>query len=282
MIDLHCHSTCSDGTVSPENLAEMGKDFHAFSVTDHDNCDGARRFLAASHGQHGLRLAGIELSIEPGEGYAQFHLLGLGIDVDAPALTSFLAVIREGRTERNHRIVARLAQLGMSFDEAELLKYANGEIIARPHIARVLMDHGWASSVKDAFERLLGKGRPAFVTRYRPTQEEAIEAIHAAGGIAVMAHPRYWTLDFDLLRKGLVDLRDRGLDGIEALYKANLPGETVEHMRIAKDMGLLITAGSDYHGANKPEIPLGMKSDQEQDIVERLASALTKYRRKEE
>ncbi len=276
MIDLHCHSTCSDGTCTPEELAEKGRDFSVFALTDHDNCDGCARFLKASAGQAGLRLAGLELSIEPGEGYSQFHLLGLGIDPESPRLNAFLDQIRAGRNERNRKIVARLAELGYPIQEEELLKYANGKIIARPHIARVLMDHGWATSVKDAFARLLGKDQPAYVARYRPTQAESIDVIHAAGGVAVMAHPRYWTQDFDLLRTGLRKLMDLGLDGVEAVYRANLPGETVEHLRIARELGLAVTAGSDFHGANKPEIPLGMQTDDDMAFLAPILARLKK------
>lgn len=264
MIDLHCHSTCSDGTFTPEQLAEKGRDFSVFALTDHDNCDGCARFLAASREHAGLRLAGIELSIDPGEGYSKFHLLGLGVDPSSLRLNAFLDQIRAGRNERNRKIVARLAELGMPINEEELLKYANGKIVARPHIARVLMDHCWATSVKDAFERILGDGRPGYVTRYHPAQAEAIDVIHAAGGVAVMAHPRYWTQDLTRLRIGLSRLKDLGLDGVEAMYRANEPGETVEHLRISRELGLAVTAGSDFHGANKPDIPLGMEPDDDE------------------
>lgn len=278
MIDLHCHSTCSDGTFTPEELAEKGRDFAVFAITDHDNCDGGERFLKASAGQKGLRLAGVELSIDEGAGYATFHLLGLGVDPAAPALNAFLDEIRAGRDERNRKIVARLADLGMPIEEGELLKYANGKIVARPHFARVLMDHGWAADVPDAFARFLGKGQPAYVSRYRPPQQRAIDAIHAAGGVAVMAHPRYWTQDYDLLRSGLVRLMDMGLDGVEAVYQGNEPGETVEHLRIARQLGIPVTAGSDFHGQNKPTIPLGMQVDDEQTFLAPILARLEKVR----
>lgn len=281
MIDLHCHSTYSDGTLTPEELAEKGRSFSVFAVTDHDNCDGCKHFLAAcaAQGHTAMRLAGLELSIDPGEGYSQFHLLGLGIDPDSPTLNAFLDKIRDGRNERNKKILARLAELGMPVPEEELAKYANGKIVARPHIARVLMDHGWATSVKDAFERFVGKGKPAFVSRYRPPQAESIAAIHAAGGVAVMAHPRYWTQDADMLRTGLRKVMDLGLDGIEAVYRANLPEETILHLRVAKELGLAVTAGSDFHGANKPEIPLGMKTDDDAAFLAPILSRLNDVRK---
>ncbi|MGN0847706.1 MAG: PHP domain-containing protein [Kiritimatiellia bacterium] len=280
MIDLHCHSTCSDGTFTPEELAEKGRGFTVFALTDHDNCDGCARFLAAGRGHAGLRLTGVELSIEPGEGYEKFHLLGLGVDPESPRLNAFLDQIRAFRNERNRRIVRRLAELGMPIRAEELLKYANGKIVARPHIARVLMDHGWATSVKDAFARLLGDGRPAFVPRIHPPQAEAIDVVHAAGGVAVMAHPRYWTQDLAKLRAGLLRLMDLGLDGVEAVYRANLPGETVEHLRIARELGLAVTAGSDFHGANKPDIPLGMRTEDDAAFLAPILARLEETRKR--
>ena len=155
MIDFHVHSTASDGTVPPEELAEMGRGFAAMALTDHDNCDGCERFLAASSrlGVAGRRIAGIELSIEPGAGYRKFHLLGLGIDPAAPCLAEFLDDIRAGRNERNAEIIARLNALGVLIACEEVAKYANGRIVARPHIARVLVEKGFAESIADAFAR---------------------------------------------------------------------------------------------------------------------------------
>lgn len=278
MIDFHCHSTCSDGTFTPEELAERGRDFAAFALTDHDTCAGSVRFLATASSHPGLRLAGIELSIDPGPGYSTFHLLGLGIDPLAPRLNALLEAIRAGRAERNEKIVANLAALGMPITLEEVRAHAGSEIIARPHIALALMDHGWATDMKDAFARIIGYGKPAYVARYRPSQADALGAIHDAGGIAVMAHPYHWTADLDGLRAGLAPLRDLGLDGLEAIYQANPPALTVEHLRIAREFGLLVTAGSDFHGGNKPDITLGMKVDDEEALLATLRARLTARR----
>lgn len=269
MIDLHVHSTASDGTFTPEKLAVSGRNFTLMALTDHDNMDGVERFLSECErlGVPGRRLAGVEISVQPGEEYRQFHMLGLGVDPKNERFAGFLLKIREGRIERNRKMCARLAELGYPFDESELRKYAGGEIVARPHIARVMMDHGWARSVMDAFERFLKVGRCAYVARYRPEPEEAIEAIHAAGGVAVMAHPRYWTDNSEMLKKGLTRLKDAGLDGVEAIYQANERRETVEHLMVARELGYMITAGSDFHGANKPSVRLGMKVKDEAEFV---------------
>jgi len=280
MIDFHVHSTASDGTVEPEELAKMGLSFGAMALTDHDNMGGVARFLAESErlGAGGIRLAGVELSVEPGEGYRQLHMLGLGVDPESPALEMFLARIREGRVERNREMCAKLARMGYAFEESELQKYAGGEVVARPHIARVMMDHGWVASVQEAFERFLQTGAPAYVPRRRPSQNEAIAAIHEAGGIAVLAHPRYWTDDQARLRLGLARLGEMGLDGVEAVYQANAPEETVDHLRAAKEAGLVVTAGSDFHGANKPSVKLGMSVADEDSFLAPVVEALKSRR----
>jgi len=280
MIDFHLHSIASDGTETPEALARMGRDFSAMALTDHDNCDGCARFLAECErlGVTGRRLAGIELSVEPGEGYRQFHMLGLGIDPAAPSLASFLDEILAGRNERNVKILAKLNGMGIPITMEEVGKYANGQIVARPHIARVLVDKGLAVDVPDAFAKYVGKDAPAYVSRFRPAQERAIDVIHRAGGVAVMAHPRFWTDDPDALRSGLARLKDIGLDGIEAEYQTNTPEETILHLRTARSLGLAVTAGSDFHGKNKPNT-LGMEIADEELFLAPFWDALAAVRR---
>lgn len=269
MIDLHVHSTASDGTLTPEELAEKGRHLAVMALTDHDNTDGCRRFLDAcvSLGVQGLRLPGIELSIDPGKGYGRFHLLGLGIDPAAPCLVDFLDRIRAGRAARNVQILDRLAELGMPVTEEEVRRYANGPIIARPHIARVLVEKRHAKDVKDAFARYLGEGAPAYVERFRPSQEESIAVIHAAHGAAVMAHPRFWSADRVMLQEGFARLKGLGLDGVESVYQANEPLETPMHRRLAQACGLAETAGSDFHGVNKPTVTLGMAVENEDEAA---------------
>ena len=276
MIDLHVHSTASDGTLSPAELARRGEGFSVMAITDHDNCDGVEEFLAASAGlgcadDGKLRLAGIELSVEPGEGYGKFHLLGLGIDPSNESLKIFLRKVLEGRNRRNEKILARFADIGISIPSGEIAGYAHGDVLARPHFANWLVDHGYSPDVRTAFKAYLTPDSPpetcCYVTRYHPDPGEAFDVIHAAGGVAVMAHPKYWTKDPRLLREGLEKLKARGLDGVEAIYQANEPDETIDHLRATKEIGLCITAGSDFHGANKPNIPLGMEVDDEHAFI---------------
>ena len=270
-VDFHCHSTASDGTLSPAELAESAVrgGFAALALTDHDNCDGVGEFAAKSGG--GTRLyAGVELSIEPGEGFDKFHLLGLGVDPESAELKALLRRILAGRNERNQRILANFSRIGIDIAMDDIAAYAHGEVLARPHFARWLMDHGHVQSVADGFERYLLPDSPAetrcYEERWHPPQEEAFAAIHAAGGIAVMAHPKFWRRvwrregsDFAAAAAELKRLKEKGLDGLECLYSANSPAENVGFTRIASELGLVKSAGSDFHGANKPTISLGME-----------------------
>lgn len=259
IVDFHVHSTASDGTLSPSELAERAKGFAAIALTDHDNCDG----LGGWDG-----IAGIELSIEPGEGFDKFHLLGLGIDPRNEGLRIFLKRILDGRNDRNARILANFRRLGIEMVDVET--YAHGEVLARPHFARWLVDHGHAADIKEAFAKYLLPDSPletrCYEERWHPSQEDAFRTIHEAGGICIMAHPKYWRTDwkttgpdYAAAERELAALKERGLDGVEALYQANTNEENIAFTRIATRLGYLKTAGSDFHGSNKPTIPLGME-----------------------
>ncbi len=267
IVDFHVHSTASDGTRDPRDLAAEAelRGFRAIALTDHDNCDGIADFTG---------VPGIELSIEPGSGFDRFHLLGLGIDPENARLKEFLRSILDGRNRRNERIFANFHRLGI-----DIRPEPHGEVLARPHFARWLMEHRYVSSIAEAFGKYLTPDAPdatrCYEERYHPSQEEAFSVIHGAGGICVMAHPRYWKnewkrvgCDFAAAERSFAELKEKGLDGLEALYQANLPEEDVRFTMIAERLKLLKSAGSDYHGANKPTIPLGM------EVTEKFISPL--------
>jgi len=267
LVDFHVHSTASDGSCTPAEIAALAasRGFSAIALTDHDNCDGIAEFLSACSRLAVRGVPGVELSIEPGDGFDKFHLLGLGVDPQCPELRAFLGRILEGRNARNARIIANFNRLGL-----DIRPEPHGEVLARPHFARWLVEHGHAADVRDAFARYLMPDSPpatrCYEHRYRPSRAEAFAVIHAAGGLAVMAHPKYWRSDWRTLgcdfvaaERELAALREQGLDGIEARYLANTPQEDVEFLRIATRLGYLVTAGSDFHGAAKPEIPLGVE-----------------------
>ena len=270
IVDFHCHSTASDGTLAPEELAEAASSFTAFSLTDHDNCDGVAACARAADEKGVKFVSGIELSIEPGEGFDKFHLLGFGFDPDNGELKSFLKKVLDGRNERNRRILENFAAIGIEIEFDDINSYANGDVLARPHFARWLMNHGFSTGVAEAFNKYLLPDSPketrCYEERFHPSQEDAFGVIHRAGGVAVMAHPKYWRrewrekgVDLAAAEKELSRLKEVGLDGVEALYQANSPGENVDFVRLATKLGYLKTAGSDFHGSNKPTIELGME-----------------------
>ena len=272
IVDFHVHSTASDGTCTPSELAERARGFAAIALTDHDNCDG----LAEWKG-----VPGIELSIEPGADFDKFHLLGLGIDPASAGLKAFLQRVLDGRNDRNARIIANFRRLGIEMAGVE--DYAHGEVLARPHFARWLVDHGFAVDLREAFLKYLLPDSPSatrcYEERWHPSQEDAFRVIHEAGGICVMAHPKYWRTDwkttgpdYAAAERELAALKERGLDGVEALYQANTNEENIAFTRIATKLGYLKTAGSDFHGSNKPTIPLGMEVSEEfiAPVLERL------------
>ena len=286
IVDFHCHSTASDGTFAPTEIARRAADegFAALALTDHDNCDGTGELLSAARAaSYATRFfAGVELSIEPGDGFDKFHLLGIGIDPANDALKAFLKRILDGRNERNERILGNFRRLGIDMEGIE--SYAHGEVLARPHFARWLMDHGLTKSVKEGFDNYLLPDSPketrCYEERWHPPQEDAIAAIHGAGGLAVMAHPKYWRrrwretgVEYDDAERELLRLKEIGLDGVEALYEANTNEENVGFVRLATRLGYLKTAGSDFHGSNKPTISLGMdvSEDYIAPFMERLA-----------
>lgn len=281
-VDFHVHSTASDGSFSPAELAGKAQGFAAFALTDHDNMDGVRECGEACARLGVPFVAGVELSIEPGAGFDKFHLLGIGVDPGNAGLKAFLRRILDGRNGRNVRIMENFRSHGIPMDDS-IYGYSHGEVLARPHFARWLMDHGYAQSVKEGFDRYLLPDSPAetrcYEDRWHPSQEESFRVIHEAGGLCIMAHPKFWrrqwrmtTPEFADVERELARLKEVGLDGIEALYQANAPRENVEFSRIAKHLGYLCSAGSDFHGSNKPTIPLGMEVDEDyiSPLLERL------------
>lgn len=275
LVDFHVHSTASDGSCSPSQLAQKASDFAAIAITDHDNTDGVAEFFAADAAPGLRRVAGVELSIEAGRSFDKFHLLALGVDMTNERLRGFLDGILVGRRERNERIIANFRALGIEMVEGlefsrTIFAYAHGEVLARPHFARWLADNGKASSYQEAFDRYLLPDSPresrCYEERYHPSQEEAFDVVHGAGALAVMAHPKYWrrewktgAIDYDAAARELARLKEAGLDGLECLYQANSTEENICFTRIAETAGLVKTAGSDFHGSPKPAISLGME-----------------------
>ena len=263
-IDLHLHSTVSDGTLSPEAIVDMAERLHlgAISITDHDAIDGS---LAAL--QYGIPpslkfLTGVEISAEPPSPCnltGSLHILGYSIRLDDPGLTRVLCKLQDARKNRNPQIIERLNTMGVdiSIDEVHSLAGAKGQT-GRPHIAQVLLLKGIVKSIQEAFDKYIGKGKPAYVDKYRVDFVQAIKVIKDAGGIAVLAHPYIIYPEPDQRLEKLVTLLvEKGLGGMEVFYPNHTPDHTRYFIEIARRHKLLMTGGTDFHGDLTPKIKMG-------------------------
>ena len=259
MVDLHLHSTFSDGTCAPEEVVALARaaGLSAAVLTDHDNWGGAERFRAAAEAA-GLRTAtGMEISADvPGR---TVHLLAYGFDPANEPLARAVEKIRDGRRDRNARILANLARLGRPVSADEVAREAGSpDLVARPHIAAALVRKGFARDRQDAFRRFLERGAPAYEDRFRLPPEEAIRLVREAGGAIALAHPLSARFDAAELEAFVGRLAGAGLDGIEAFYTGHLPGDVETLLGLAARFGLVATGGSDFHGDNKPNVRVGV------------------------
>ena len=257
-IDLHVHTTASDGTMSPAEVVRYAKQkgLRTIAITDHDTVEGIEEGL-----QEGRKLGlevipGVEVSVDFPTG--TMHLLGYYIDHTSAALLEKLAIVQQARAERNLKMVEKLRGLGIDIDLSEIKETPEHGQIGRPHFAYALVQKGHAQNIQDAFDRYLGKGGPAYVEKFKFFPEEAMNAIHKAGGVTVLAHP--FTLN-QPLEKGfedvIVNLKAQGLDGIEVFYPEHSEGQTKVYRALAKKHGLVLTGGSDFHGLNKDKEDVG-------------------------
>jgi predicted metal-dependent phosphoesterase TrpH len=265
-IDLHVHSTASDGTLTPAEILTMAvqRGLKAIAITDHDTLSGSAAAIACGIPAALQFITGIEISAAAPDGYAidgSVHLLGYGVDPFNPTLTALVNQLSEARHNRNPQIMARLAALGMHLDMDELARRFGKATPGRPHIAQLMIDKGMATSIDDAFDRFLGKSGAAYVGKARVPMADAIAAVTAAGGVAVLAHPYLNGLsDPDRFERFLLTLKTLGLQGIEAIYPSHPHAVTLAYCHLARKHGLLITGGTDFHGAVTPGIELGVGS----------------------
>lgn len=253
--DLHMHSTASDGTDAPEALGPLAAEagLSAIALTDHDTTDGLDRCAAGCEAAGIDFITGVELSVDPGGPAGTLHLLGYFIRPDEPALLAVTETVRSARSSRNPRMIAALNDLGLELTESEVAAQASGEIIGRPHIAAAMVARGYVHSIDEAFHRYIGRGGAAYVRRDLMPAERAIDAIHAADGLAVLAHPIQLACRDDAqLERTLRRLVDAGLDGIEAFHSDHDRAAIRRYLDFAERFNLLVTGGSDYHGRRKP------------------------------
>jgi len=262
-IDLHIHSTASDGTLSPSEIISLAHSLNigAIAITDHDTIDGSKEALTLDIPPSLKLLTGVEISASsnPSLPYAgSFHMLGYSIRLDDPALNRALDMLQDARRNRNPKIVKRLNNLGINLSLKDVAdEFGEGQL-GRPHIAQFMVKRGFVKSINEAFDKYLGTGRPAYVDKYRLDCGRGIEIILAAGGIPVLAHPFFLHIENkDRFEDLIVSLKKIGLKGIEAYYPEHSPGLTAFYAEIANRYDLLITGGTDFHGSIKPDIRMG-------------------------
>jgi predicted metal-dependent phosphoesterase TrpH len=251
LIDLHIHSTYSDGVLKPAELVDLAKSqgLSAISITDHDTADGAGEAI-----QRGLEkgievISGIEISSWHGD--TSMHILGYLFRSDDEQFNSRLQLLQQGRETRNIRIIENLNKLGITVELEELLHYSEYGQTGRPHIARLLVDKGIAKTVDLAFKYYLGRGAAAYAERFRFSARDAIAMIREAGGVAVLAHPSSLDPSLRSTPSLLKDLHKVGLNGVEVYYPSHSSKAVKALLKMAGDIGLLITGGSDFHGPER-------------------------------
>ena len=260
IIDLHAHSTASDGTYSPAEVAELAKKLglSAIALTDHDTIDGLDEFQKTGNALGIETIPGIEFAaLWEKHHRPEIHLVGLGFDPAHPALLSRMQEIRQSRDLRNSKMCEKLSSIGLHITIEEVAANAGGEIITRAHFANVLLQKGYIKKKEDAFSRYISPGLPGYVEREFLTPALCIQTIKEAGGAAVLAHPTLYGLGMEQLEELCEELIPYGLDGIECQYSTYSPAETKAITALAEKMDLLPSGGSDFHGKNKPNIHLG-------------------------
>ncbi|HEU4685293.1 MAG TPA: PHP domain-containing protein [Nitrospira sp.] len=256
-IDLHLHTTHSDGSLRPSEVVSLAQaaGVTALAITDHDITAGIPEAMAAGDAAGIEVLPGVELSSF--DGRSELHILGYFIRWQDASFNERLATLRASRHQRNPMIVERLRALGLEVTYDEVRSLAKTEAVGRPHIAQLLMQKGYVTSAKEAFDRYLAEGRSAYVARQLPSPAEAIGWIREAKGIPVLAHPSWIRESDDALKARIKSLKDAGLGGLEVHYSTHTKAQTGMFLELGKQLDLLITGGSDFHGITKPEIVVG-------------------------
>ncbi|MBW2450199.1 MAG: PHP domain-containing protein [Deltaproteobacteria bacterium] len=262
-VDLHIHTTASDGTFTPEQVISHAHQLRlkAIAITDHDTVAGSKEALGSGVPPSLGFLTGVEISATPPPFYpgsGSFHLLGYSIRLDDPNLNRTLEKLQQARKNRNPAIINRLNELGISITLDEVRKEAGVGQLGRPHIAQLMVKKGVVASINEAFDQFLGTGKPAYVDKQRVECFKAIEIIQDAGGVPVLAHPGL--LDYQTenqLDELIGKLKKAGIQGVEVYYSGHTPDQTRLYAALAQRHDLLMTGGSDFHGAIQPEIEMG-------------------------
>ncbi|HET9595798.1 MAG TPA: PHP domain-containing protein [Anaeromyxobacteraceae bacterium] len=252
-IDLHSHSTASDGQFPAERVAEQAAaaGVAVWALTDHDSVAQLRVGAAAAQSLGMRFVGGVELSVQL-DAKREIHLLGHFVDPDSEALRQFEDLLAEKRRIRMGEVIQKLAALGVAVAPEDIEKFSGGKTLGRPHVARALVERGVVATVKEAFDRFLGEGRPAYVGRFRLSPGDAIGLVRGAGGTATVAHPGVSKVErYDLER-----MKGMGLVGVETYHPDQNPSVREKYAKIARELDLVPTAGSDFHG---PEVAPGRR-----------------------
>ncbi|KAF2955752.1 PHP domain-containing protein [Marinitoga sp. 38H-ov] len=256
LLDLHTHSSYSDGTLSPKQLIKKAKNLGVklFSIADHDTIKGQFEALEFAKKINLNYIPAVEINAEfP----TLMDILGYNIDINNDYLNFFLENIYNKRIERNKLMIELLKKEGFKID-IEDLEGVSLYTIGRPHIARILLKKGYGTSISQIIEDYLTRGKRCYIERFKFSPKKTIKAIKKAGGLAVLAHPKKLRISNNQLESLIKELKDYGLDGIECFHYSSDPHYTNYLIELARKNGLLITAGSDFHGSNKPFVSLGV------------------------
>lgn len=260
--DLHTHSTFSDGTLSPKDLVDLALSvgLQGLSICDHDSIDSYAAIHAYAKEKGLLLVPGIEVSCEMFN--ESVHILGYAYNPESLELSDFCKLHRDRRTLRNRAILKRLNEHGFDLQESDFIDPAAETITyGRPHIAMAMVRKGYVADIQEAFKKYIASGKPCYVPGERWTVEEAIEVIHRAQGLAVIAHPHL------IMRQKIVrELLTKKFDGIEVYYSRFPADQYARFERIAEEKGWLRTGGSDFHGMNKPDVSLGISYVLQEDF----------------
>lgn len=257
LVDLHVHSTKSDGTFTPAELVRkaIATGLSAFALTDHDTTDGLTEAMHAAQGTPLEVIPGIEFSTE--RGGRDIHLLGYYFDYQAPGFQVEVRKFADARVLRNRRMCEKLQAAGVDVPYEKLVEEFGDAVITRAQFAKYMLRHGITHSMSEAFQRYIGDNCPCFVPRSKISPEDAVRFILKYHGVPVLAHPLQYHLGKEALEELVSALKDVGLIGLECIYSTNTPAETSEMQQLAGKYGLIVTGGSDFHGTNKPGLELG-------------------------
>lgn len=259
-IDLHTHSTKSDGTLTPTQLIQKAVQIglEAIALTDHDTVEGV---LEADQEAHRVTqepfefIPGVELSVSyQGQ---ELHIVGLYLDIHTDHFGEVLGHLQENRERRNYKMIQKMQDAGIDISMEKLRAEQGNGVLTRGNFARYLKNHGYIQTIQEGFDRYLSPGKPFYVLREYMSYQSAIDTIHAAGGLAFLAHPVMYHMSEEKLEAAIREFKDCGIDGIETYYSVNTPADTENALKLAQKYDLIRSGGSDFHGSNKPHISLG-------------------------